>query len=236
MQNDMLPSGSRQELSAFRRPGRLPRKVFWFFGLDLAKSFLLNRIDSAAQRVHNSDLRETSPQKVEIMEKQSKRWKFGVGIAIILAVALWEAFSGFQQSKTYYVTVSELVSGKTARQHVRVGGMVEEGSITRHGTELSFRLSQNAQSIPVVYVGAETLPDTFKDGAKAIVEGSYMSDGTFQAQQVQAKCASKYQALPPGPKAKNIANINDMGKALATVREGGASGLHGHHRGPAAGF
>ncbi|HEX5484196.1 MAG TPA: cytochrome c maturation protein CcmE [Terriglobia bacterium] len=152
------------------------------------------------------------------MEKQSKRWKFGVGIAVILTVALWEAFSGFQQSKTYYVTVSELVSGKAARQHVRVGGMVEQGSITRHGTELSFRLSQDAESIPVVYVGTNTLPDTFKDGAKAIVEGSYMSDGTFQAQQIQAKCASKYQAAPPGPKPKNMATVNEMGKALAARR------------------
>ncbi len=59
------------------------------------------------------------------MESQRRRWKFGIGIAIILVVALWEAISGFQQSKTYYVTVSELVSSKTTRQHVRVGGTVE---------------------------------------------------------------------------------------------------------------
>ncbi len=149
------------------------------------------------------------------MEGQRRRWKFGIGIAIILVVALWEAISGFQQSKTYYVTVSELVNSKTTRQHVRVGGTVEPGSITRHGEALSFRLSQNAESIPVVYVGADTLPDTFKDGSKAIVQGDYMADGTFRADQIQAKCASKYQAAPPGAKSMGMANMSEWGKALA---------------------
>ncbi|MGH9328167.1 MAG: cytochrome c maturation protein CcmE [Terriglobia bacterium] len=140
------------------------------------------------------------------MENNSKRWKFGIGIAIILSVAMWEAFSGFQQSKTYYVTVSELVGGNAARQHVRVGGTVEQGSITRRDAALWFRLAQNNKSIPVEYVGADTLPDTFKDGAKAVIEGSYTPDGAFKAARIQAKCASKYQAAPPGPKPKSMAS------------------------------
>ncbi len=131
---------------------------------------------------------------------ESRRWKFGIGIAIILGVALWEAFSGFQQSKTYYVTVGELTGGKVSRQHVRVGGLVAKGSITRRGGTLRFLLAQGAQSLPVVYVGSETLPDTFKGGAQAIIQGDYMADGTFRADEIQAKCASKYRAMPPGPK------------------------------------
>jgi cytochrome c-type biogenesis protein CcmE len=45
-------------------------------------------------------------------------------------------------------------------------------------------------------VGADTLPDTFKDGAQAIVDGDYSVDGGFRAEKIQAKCASKYQAAP----------------------------------------
>jgi cytochrome c-type biogenesis protein CcmE len=126
----------------------------------------------------------------------NKKLKFGIGIGIILAVVAWEAVSGFQQSKTYYVTVKELTSGKTLRQHVRVGGVVEEGSIRRNGDALTFRLSQGNDSIAINYVGTDTLPDTFKAGAQAIVEGSYMPDGVFRAQSIQAKCASKYQSVP----------------------------------------
>jgi len=130
----------------------------------------------------------------------NKKLKFGIGIAIILAVVAWEAISGFQQSKTYYVTVKELTSGKVTHQHVRVGGTIEPGSIQRNGEILTFRLSQEKESIPVTYIGTATLPDDFKGGAKAIVEGDYMTDGTFRAENVQAKCASKYQAVPPVPK------------------------------------
>ncbi len=129
----------------------------------------------------------------------NKKLKFGIGIGIILAVVAWEAISGFQQSKTYYVTVSELLNGKTSRHRVRVGGIVARGSIERRGGTLTFRLVQDANSIPVTYVGTDSLPDTFVVGAQAIIEGDYASDGNFRAEKIQAKCASKYQAAPPSP-------------------------------------
>lgn len=126
----------------------------------------------------------------------NKKWKFAIGIGIILAVVAWEAISGFQESKTYYVTVNELTQAQTARRHVRVGGVVAQGSVERRGGQLSFRLAQDAKSIPVTYVGTDTLPDTFKDGAQAIVDGDYLANGEFRAEKIQAKCASKYQAAP----------------------------------------
>ena len=129
---------------------------------------------------------------------KNKKLKFGIGIGIILAVVIWEGVSGFQQSKTYYVTVNELVQGKAARHRVRVGGIVQPDSIERHGSQVSFRLAQETASIPVTYVGTDTLPDTFKGGAQAIVEGDFDSSGAFRAEKIQAKCASKYEAAPPG--------------------------------------
>jgi cytochrome c-type biogenesis protein CcmE len=132
----------------------------------------------------------------------NNKWKFWIGIGIILAVVAWEAISGFQQSKTYYVTVAELVSGKTSPSRVRVGGVVAPDSIQRHGGTVTFRLAQDAVSVPVTYVGTDTLPDTFVGGAQAIIEGNYGSDGTFHAEKIQAKCASKYQAAPPSSSTK----------------------------------
>ncbi|MGH9433255.1 MAG: cytochrome c maturation protein CcmE [Terriglobia bacterium] len=131
--------------------------------------------------------------------------KFGIGIAIVLAVAAYEAISGFQQDEVYYVTVNEILTGKSAHQRVRVGGTVTPGSVERQGGTLKFKLAQGAETLPVVYVGSDTLPDTFKDGSQAIVEGSYSADGMFRASEVQAKCASKYQAAPPGPKSASRA-------------------------------
>jgi cytochrome c-type biogenesis protein CcmE len=137
---------------------------------------------------------------------KAKQLKFGIGIGLILAVVGWLAVSGFNQNKMYYVTVSELLSGKRGHEHVRLGGTVTPGSVERHGGQVTFRLSQDAASLPVMYVGSDTLPDTFVGGAQAIIEGSYSSNGTFQADKIQAKCASKYQAAPPGPQSKVARN------------------------------
>jgi len=130
---------------------------------------------------------------------RNRKLKFGIGVGIILAVVGWEAVSGFNQSKTYYVTVNELTQGREARRQIRVGGTVEAGSVERRAGKLTFRLAQDAKSIPVTYVGTDTLPDTFKDGAQAIIDGNYLSSGEFQAEKIQAKCASKYQAAPVSP-------------------------------------
>ncbi len=126
----------------------------------------------------------------------NRRWKFAIGIGIILAIVSYEGISGFQQNKSYYVTVNELMQAQTSRRHVRVGGVVAQGSIQRHSGEVRFRLAQDAKSIPVTYVGSDTLPDTFKDGAQAIVDGDYLASGDFRADKIQAKCASKYSAVP----------------------------------------
>src|SRR5208283_3403421 len=126
----------------------------------------------------------------------NKKWKFGIGIGIILAVVAWEGISGFQENKTYYVTVNELTQAQKSRRHIRVGGVVAQGSIERRGGQVSFRLAQDTKSVPVTYVGSDTLPDTFKDGAQAIVDGDYLATGEFRAEKIQAKCASKYQAAP----------------------------------------
>jgi cytochrome c-type biogenesis protein CcmE len=63
---------------------------------------------------------------------------------------------------------------------------------------VDFALSAEGKSMPVSYVGADPLPDTFKDGAQCLVEGHAMPDGRFVAETVQAKCASKYEAAPGG--------------------------------------
>jgi cytochrome c-type biogenesis protein CcmE len=150
----------------------------------------------------------------------NKKLKFAVGIGIILAVAIWEAVTGFQQSKTYYVTVSELTGGGARRHRIRVGGIVSPGSIERRGGTTTFRLAQDSLSIPVTYVGTDTLPDTFKDGAQAIVEGDYVPNGVFRAEKIQAKCASKYQASPgaAGDKNKGQDKVAKLGETSSRNR------------------
>ena len=125
-----------------------------------------------------------------------ERWKIGAGIALILATVAWLAISGIQESKTYYVTVAELQAmGEDAyAKRLRVGGDVAVGSIQRNGSRVAFTLVQENKTLPIVYVGTDPLPDTFRDRAQALADGNYGRDGVFVAKKIQAKCASKYEA------------------------------------------
>jgi len=122
---------------------------------------------------------------------------------IVISVALLVAgfavlFSvGLKGSLVYYLTVSEFKdSGRRADlgDNFRVNGIVKPGSIRKHqGTPgARFVLTDGSQELPVVY--DKEVPDTFVDGAEAVVEGSLGADGTFAAHTLLAKCPSKYEA------------------------------------------
>jgi cytochrome c-type biogenesis protein CcmE len=124
--------------------------------------------------------------------------KFLVGSGIIVITLGSLAYVGFTQSKTYYHTIPELstLQGAALHQRMRVSGYVRNGSISRQMSQVNFVLEEQGRALCVSYVGRDPLPDTFKDGAQALVEGRIMSDGSFVAEQIQAKCASKYEASP----------------------------------------
>jgi cytochrome c-type biogenesis protein CcmE len=126
------------------------------------------------------------------------RPKFLLGSAIILATLTSLAYVGYTQSKTYYHTIGELAGLQPAALHqrMRVSGNVANGSIQHLAGHLDFVIQESGKTLSVSYIGRDPLPDTFKDGAPALVEGSLAPGGHFVAEQVQAKCASKYQATP----------------------------------------
>lgn len=127
-----------------------------------------------------------------------KKTKFGVGIGVIVISLGALAWLGYGESKTYYHTIVELqtLQGLDRTHRIRVGGTVQPGSIRRLSGRVDFVLEGEGKALPVSYVGSEPLPDTFKDKSQALVEGSLAKNGSFVAEHVQAKCASKYEAAP----------------------------------------
>jgi cytochrome c-type biogenesis protein CcmE len=136
------------------------------------------------------------------------RAKFLVGSGIIVITLGLLAYVGYTQSKTYYHTISELSSlqGSALHQRMRVSGNVRNGTIEHNGGHIDFVLEEQGKLLNVSYTGTDPLPDTFKDGAQALVEGRIGPDGRFNAEQVQAKCASKYEAAPGSTPMKNQPN------------------------------
>jgi cytochrome c-type biogenesis protein CcmE len=126
----------------------------------------------------------------------SPKLKFILGGAVIVAALSWLGFVGFQESKAYYVTVEEFskLQGELQGKTLKVAGDVVDGSIDRTKSQMEFVINSEGKTLRVRYVGKDVVPDTFKDGSKALVEGGMAPDGIFQARHIEAKCASKYEA------------------------------------------
>jgi cytochrome c-type biogenesis protein CcmE len=139
----------------------------------------------------------------------SKFLKFCSSIVFINDTATSDTYTGVQESKSYYVTIKELhgMGDGAYTKRLRVAGNVQPGSIKRSGTNVNFVLVENDQVLNVVYNGTEPPPDTFKDNAQALAEGSFSRDGIFYAKQIQAKCASKY-APQDGKPASGSSNMS----------------------------
>src|SRR5512147_1568458 len=120
--------------------------------------------------------------------------RFGLVTAVIICSLGYLAYTGVQESKSYYVTIKELkgMNDSAYKKRLRVAGTVLPGSIKRVGSRVEFTLQEEDHTLPVIYNGSEAPPDTFKDSSQAMAEGSYGRDGIFHAKQLQAKCASKY--------------------------------------------
>jgi len=124
-----------------------------------------------------------------------KQLKFAIGSVLIVLTLSYLAYSGYQESKTYYHTVPELYSLKEKAYDLRlqVSGDVVPGSIQRNGKVVSFVIGAEPQTLRVKYVGKDPLPDTLIDRATAMATGKMGRDGVFVADTMLAKCASKYE-------------------------------------------
>jgi len=145
------------------------------------------------------------------MSKEVNKFlKFGGLTAVILVSLGYLAYTGVQESKSYYVTIKELhkMGDSSYSKRLRVAGNVQPGSIKRAGIRVEFVLVENDQTLPVIYTGSEAPPDTFKDNSQALADGTYGRDGVFHAKQLQAKCASKYAPATPGQQASPASEPN----------------------------
>ena len=126
--------------------------------------------------------------------------KFVIATVIVVGAVAWLAISGARDSKSYYVTITELqaMGSGAYSKNLRVAGNVAPGTISRSGPNATFTLIEQGKTLRVNYVGSEPPPDTFKDDSQALAIGTYSRDGTFHATQLQAKCASKYAPAQPG--------------------------------------
>ena len=122
-------------------------------------------------------------------------------VLIVLAVAallgaVLLAMWGLQDRAAYFVTPSDIAAGRTTPDKaMRLGGMVEKGSLKRDpdGLTIRFTVSDTNAETPVVYRGIT--PDLFREGSGVVAEGRLDPNGLFVADNILAKHDERY--MPP---------------------------------------
>ncbi|HZW86332.1 MAG TPA: cytochrome c maturation protein CcmE [Gallionella sp.] len=138
-----------------------------------------------------------------------------VGLGLVIGLVLY----GLKNNVSLYFTPTQVFNKEApVGRSFRIGGLVEAGSMQRlDGLTVKFVLSDLHKSIPVTYKGI--LPDLFKEGKGAVVQGRIEADGVMHAQEVLAKHDENY--MPPEAvdalKKGQAANAADKPAYPATV-------------------
>jgi cytochrome c-type biogenesis protein CcmE len=115
----------------------------------------------------------------------------GALVAIIAAgvLAAW----GLRNQASYFYVPSDIVAKPPAADRgVRLGGMVERGSLRKEadGVTLAFVVGDGKARVPVRFKGI--VPSLFVEGSGVVAEGKMGRDGTFVADNLLAKHDERY--------------------------------------------
>ena len=127
------------------------------------------------------------------LKAKHQRLTLVVGALVALGGAGVLAFTALGDKATYFYAPSDLAT-VLPTDAIRLGGMVEEGSLVRAGETITFRVTDMKAVRPVTYTGI--LPDLFREGQGVIAEGSFdAASGVFRADTILAKHDENY--MPP---------------------------------------
>ena len=148
---------------------------------------------------------------------KARHKRFGIVIVgmVALGVATYLVLNALEGNLSYFFSPTEVAEGKAPPDHVfRLGGLVEEGSVTRETGQLTvnFVVTDMAQRVTVAYEGI--LPDLFAEGQGVIAQGKMGPDNVFVADEVLAKHDETY--MPP----EVAAALESAGKDLSKPHPG----------------
>ena len=127
------------------------------------------------------------------MTRKRRRLYLVLGGMALLSAAVALVLFALRDSVTFFYSPTELMAKAPPQgRSVRLGGLVEDGSVKKmaDGLTVEFRITDMAQSVPVTYHGI--LPDLFREGQGVITEGQMGANGVFVAREVLAKHDEKY--------------------------------------------
>ena len=128
------------------------------------------------------------------IKAKTQRLYLVIGAMVALGGAGALAFSTLGDKATYFYAPSDLAGKAPPINAIRLGGMVQAGSLVKKGETVTFIVTDNNKTLPVTYTGI--LPDLFREGQGVIAEGRIdPASGVFTAETILAKHDEKY--MPP---------------------------------------
>jgi len=128
------------------------------------------------------------------MKSRHKKLALIGGALAIVGIIAALVLNALNSNIALYVTPTEVAEGKAPKgQAFRIGGLVKDGSVKRDNITVHFIVTDTVRDIPVAYTGI--LPDLFREGKGAVVQGKLGADGQFVASEVLAKHDENY--MPP---------------------------------------
>ena len=115
-----------------------------------------------------------------------------LALVVLIGAGLLAAWALRNQASYFYVP-SEIVADPPAPDRgVRLGGMVEKGSIETRadGVTIAFVVEDGEARVPVTFKGI--VPSLFVEGSGVVAEGRMGADGTFVADNLLAKHDENY--------------------------------------------
>jgi cytochrome c-type biogenesis protein CcmE len=136
------------------------------------------------------------------MTRKQKRTATIAGLLAVAALAVGLILSAFENTIVFFYTPAEIASKQVkAGTRVRLGGLVEKGSILRGENALiKFVVTDTEKTMQVNYTGQ--LPDLFREGQGVVAEGVVQGDGSFIADTVLAKHDENYMPKEVADKLK----------------------------------
>jgi len=133
----------------------------------------------------------------------------------VLGIAATLILRALNEELVFFLSPSQIADQQPDEgQQIRLGGLVEAGSVQKTGESVAFSVTDMNKAVTVTYRGL--LPDLFREGQGVVVEGAFDGAGRFVASEVLAKHDETY--MPP-----EVAKaLKESGRWQETQGKGGA--------------
>jgi len=150
---------------------------------------------------------------MSLKAKHQRLVLIGVALVALVGAGLLATWALRNQASYFYVPADMVAHPPESDRAVRLGGMVERGSMKNapDGVTVTFTVSDGKAHVPVRFAGIR--PALFVEGSGVVAEGHLGSDGTFVADNLLAKHDEKYV-----PREMKNMTADDARKTIANTK------------------